>query len=216
MKLTISDLERVQKESVVSTGKIQVATPERPFQAGQVNFRNASGMDVYPVDELNRVVAMGWDLIKHLNEALRLRATGKKVLSFREADIAARSKMDLIDNSSLEYALLKMDCLLTEGVPGHDESGYELRRRYNNGLKWMKIREKEGFLPGMREKGIERLSEIRSKLLAIGLDLWGHEVDTGFHADLLRPEWMSHTEYNKCRRWPVTIVEVEPSVDAPG
>lgn len=211
MKLTISDLENARSTPEVSTGNsasggYRKVVPERPFSVSEVTF-NGNQEIATPTDELQRVSAMGWDIEKELNVALKRRLDGVRALSVREADIVARGKIDIAHDSSMEYALMEMGCMFTEGVPGHEDSGYELRRRYNHGLKWMENGEARGFLPGMKEKGIERLAEIRDKLVEISLDLWPYEVNSGFHADLIRPEWMTHAQYNKCRKFPVRIVE---------
>ena len=213
MKITLKDLEiaekRIELESpkqVVSAVVVEKAIPVTPFTREEVNFRNASEIDIYPSKELMHVAEKGWQLTKLLGDAIKRRNAGERVLSYREADIVARAKFDISDGSALSYGLMEMGLLLTEGVPGHAESGYELRRRYNTGIAWIKDRRGK-VLDGLLEKGIERLAEIRMSLKAIGLDLWEHEVDAGFHHDLTRPEWMSHTQYNKCKFREVRIVK---------
>lgn len=134
-------------------------------------------------------------IVDTLKEAmLEKRNNGIKALSVREADIATRSRC--LDNNGVLFSLMN-GCLLTEGIIGSAGSGYELRRRYNRGIEWLKVNRNAS------EQNIEKASNILADIVLqmnrIGLLMWPEEKD-GFHNSLLRPEYMTEDQYARVTR----------------
>lgn len=134
-------------------------------------------------------------IVDTLKEAmLECRNKNIKALSLREADIATRSRC--LDNNGVLFSLMN-GCLLSEGIPGNAESGYELRRRYNRGKEWFSKNRTASIENIEKANGI--LADIVLKLNSLGLLLWPEEK-SGFHVDLLRPEYMSEYQYIQITR----------------
>lgn len=215
MKISMNSLETKAVETgivqQVSIGNQEIkagmkVVPVTPFKAAEVSIKKSGDASIYNPQAFRFTEDSGWGSVDSLKQAFDMRTSGKKTLSFRECDILARSNIDISAGSSVEYFLMEMGCFMTEGVHGNSESGYELRARYNAGLKW--IHEKKGsVIQQVMESAKERLLDIAGQLSSFGLNLWPEEVEHGFHADLLRPEWMTHTQYIECKKRPVRICE---------
>jgi hypothetical protein len=131
--------------------------------------------------------------------AIDARKAGRRALSLREADIATRSLLDLTVDGVIDFSLMN-DCFLVEGTVGAEDSPWELRRKYNTGLAWVRSRP-AALRDDIAE--IDRLSRLKvkmddilAKLISAGLRAWRVEVDVGFNDDLLRPEWMTDAQYD--------------------
>lgn len=165
------------------------------------------------VKEYLNTIARDYALCHHLKQALSLRSKGQRVLTVREADIAARCKLRLYEGSALDVSLINpsFTFFLTEGVVGDKNNGWELRRSYNAGLKWFKNVNsgKLKMIEGKILQARNRIDEIKSLLSAQGLNFWLDEVDGGFKDEFLRPEYMTFEQYERARKRIVGIRKVE-------
>lgn len=145
----------------------------------------------------------GWELVETVFKAMDLRRQGKKVLSYREADIAARGK--LLDQQIIADALMSpLEQMLTEDDVCLPDSIYELRRLFNRGVQYKKT---DYDKQPDAQKG--KCDAYINKLLGVfkqnNLSPWPGEIHNGFHVELCRPEFMSEVQYQSTRRRTETV-----------
>lgn len=132
-----------------------------------------------------------WSIEVDLKTVMLKRNSGAKVLTWREADIAARKQLNL--NNQFFIAGL-VGAFLHEDNPYVKESIYILRATYNRGIEW--VRNKRDLEPPEKQKtGNDYLRGIYDKIQLSGLKLWDEEKKNGFHQELLKPEYMTQNEF---------------------
>lgn len=180
----------------------------RPFNKAEVSVQKVSQPGVHNIAGIEHAVRYNFRIVESISEALYQRSKGIQALSRREADIAARGKIDLAAESSVYILLMDKDwlSLLSEGVVGHADNVWELRRRVNVGIEWIKKYLPDcNVSPELKEAASTRLELLFSMLAKLSLPAWPEERVTGFHVDLTIPEWMTHLQYEKARKNKVFI-----------
>lgn len=137
----------------------------------------------------------GFDLVHNLKQALLERKDGKKVLTIREADYCYRKEADL-NNDFFIKSLLTFGGFLAEEGPLLSEGIFELRARYNKGIEWKRIHFNQ-CSPEKQKAGLKLLSEISVNLgVHLHLPLHREEIDSGFHREFLKPEYMTWEHFH--------------------
>lgn len=144
------------------------------------------------------ITSLNFRIVATLQDALKARHVGQKVVTLREADIASRSRLDL-NKPIIWDSLCLMDSFLCEGTPGDPESPWELRAAYNRGLEWKKTEFKK-VSEARQKAGTDRLEYLKTALAKCELPLWPEELERGFHMDLLKPEWQTWGQYQEERK----------------
>jgi hypothetical protein len=171
------------------------------YKSGEINLSDPDRMsDKWRLEFIREYIATTtYQIEQTVRLAIDARKAGRRALSLREADIATRSLLDLTVDGVIDFSLMN-DCFLVEGTVGAEDSPWELRRKYNTGLAWVRSRP-AALRDDIAE--IDRLSRLKvkmddilAKLISAGLRAWRVEVDVGFNDDLLRPEWMTDAQYD--------------------
>lgn len=181
----------------VPTGKPEtMLVPDPPILTEHCTFTNLGTEHWYP-EGIEHAKHHGFTLANHFQEALQKRSKGEKCITLREADIAARGKINL--HSALVLAGI-MDGLnfLVEGVVGTPENPYELRARYNRGIQYKKEKFEQDT-PAKQQAAIKIMKYLMLELNRASLPLWEREVTKGFCDSLLFPEFMTHDQYMQAR-----------------
>lgn len=216
MKLNQATLESGKTESLkVSTGNPYlpqaVKTPtlptpldQRASQPDNVKLSyNSSKATLWLEEDLKPYVGpiipyierYGFKVVRTLEEVLKSRHVGQKVMTLREADIATRAAMDLHDKALWE-AMNYFDSFLVEGTPGEPDSPWFLRKQYNRGIEFMRT-EYTKAPPTQQARAMDRLTELRIQLAEFKLPLWPEEIEQGFAIDLLKPEYQTWGQYEQ-------------------
>lgn len=132
-----------------------------------------------------------WSIENDLKSAILKRNSGAKVLTWREADIAARKKIDL---NNKFFILGLSGSFLYEDTPHLTDSIYMLRATYNRGLDWVKNK-RQSETPDKQKIGDDYLRGVYEKIELSGLRFWDEEKKNGFHQELLKPEYMTQNEF---------------------
>lgn len=133
----------------------------------------------------------GWSIEGDLKAAVLKRNSGAKVLTWREADIAARKEIDL-NNRFFIVGLI--GSFLYEDTPHLTDSIYLLRATYNRGLDWVRNK-RQSEAPEKQKIGDDYLRGVYEKIQSSGLKFWDEEKKHGFHQELLKPEHMTQNEF---------------------
>lgn len=134
----------------------------------------------------------GWETVPFIKDAMEQRPTGKLVLTQREADIILRTRTKL-NSPLLTAALMQPGTLITE--EGYRmEAVYVLRARYNKGIEWFRTKGNQCD-EETRKKGDRRLYGLASALTSCGYPIHAEEVETGFHPEFLKPEWLGWGQF---------------------
>lgn len=157
----------------------------------------------------NYCQSKGWARVAGVFEAMERRAKGERVISYREADIAARNNL-LSQQVVIDQIMGPMEFFIMEDTAGVDCSVYELRRRWNYLLKDLKkgqeYKETKYDKQPQAQKDkcdayigkLEReMRDIKNHLFSIGLAMWPEEIEHGFHPNLCRPEYMTEDQYQE-------------------
>lgn len=188
----------------------------RPFNKAEVSVQKVSQPGVYNMAGIEHAVRYNFRIVESISEALYQRSKGIQVLSRREADIAARGKIDLSTGNQVHTLLMSQDwlSLLVEGVVGHNDNVWELRKRINVGVEWIKRYLKDdNVTQELKEAASKRLEMLFSMLETMSLPAWPEERVYGFHVDLIIPEFMTHIQYEKARKNKVFIRGMKDKVD---
>lgn len=207
------DMDQLDKKPL---GEIQQNTQQGyrvKFDPNVASPDQDQDLSVYPKEcrqEIQRVKdGEHWIVASNLKAAILLRCEQKLALSIRESDIVLRGAID-VTNPLMKAMLLdvKIGAVITEphsSVAG-DDSPYSLRESFNRGLQFFQknnipfnvyYERKEGYRNGAFRKAILRFDEIISKLVNLGLRPWDSEYETGFHTDLLKPEYFNWQQWNR-------------------
>lgn len=141
----------------------------------------------------------GWSLAGSVKEAIESRLNGKKILTFREADVLARKFADLNDSGFIALMIgPEFAGYVTEDNEGGEDIWY-LRHRYNKGLKW-----KKEVRPNKSEAeqivGDQQLTKLITAMIDKGLPPWAEEIEDGFSTELTKPEYLTWDQYTKARK----------------
>lgn len=216
---------KIETKSMLQRGTGHVVPPEPlapppVYQKKEVDLTKPDAFEVYLpygrayAKQHNCEVMAG-----NIQYAMTARAQGKRVLTLREADIAARSKLDLtlifpvlVDATKMEMNMtddvVVQDKVLTEDLVGLPDSIYELRKLWNRGVTWNRNeRHKHSELVHAKaDKTMARLRKIFEQCL---LPPWPEEEVAGFHVELTKPEYMSFTQYEEARKRMTSYVKPE-------
>jgi hypothetical protein len=138
----------------------------------------------------------GFEVTSTLKEAIEKRASGKRVVSPREADILLRANTA---KDSIEFIVKAMrfpDSFITEDDEILSRKVFELRSRYNKGLEWKKS-DNENRTQEQREKGSRLLVDILSELYNLSLPAHQEEMENGFETEFLKPEYLTWTQFTQ-------------------
>lgn len=129
----------------------------------------------------------------NLEESINQRMKRNKACSFREMDCFHRQQTNLNDDFLWE-CLFEFCSTVFEEQPYIKNGVYELRSRFNAGIKWMKQNIGDST---KIEAGKERLSKLSAALHKLKFPLYMDEKKHGIEQEYLKPEWMTWDEYNK-------------------
>lgn len=173
-----------------------------PYQKGEYNAKLTESRLAYTTEAVKYAERFAIDLAPNLETALTQRRQGGKSLTMREVDTAARMQVPL-DSEFLIKAMVAIDGMISEGIPGEPDNVYYLRAFYNRGVKFKKPREKSGkseydYCDLIRQQKADRvMAEILSKLEQAGLPAWPQEQEQGFPEELCKPEYMTWNQFHK-------------------
>ncbi len=149
-----------------------------------------------------------WSLVSTVREALLGRACGRKVLSPREADVAARQKTDLNSLFLSEALLGNMHCYIMEGQPGRAADGKQgkdlwyYRKRWNDGVRWRRM-DRGDDSEQNTARADSLMGEIQDMIeKQFNLPMWLSEQTRGFDMELLKPEYMTWIQFETERKNP--------------
>lgn len=151
-----------------------------------------------------------WQVTTNLKDALERRAAGELVFSCRESDILLRGKIQL--TAAMQDALLDPSFGATVTEPQSlvkgDDSPFSLRESFNKAVSYFQGNTKDVIDKAERAdtssnpltKAEQRLLDIYNRLCLLLLPPWPEEYKTGFHSDLLKPEYYTWEQWNRARR----------------
>lgn len=200
MKIDTAVLESMPSLPILSTGKseeylveLTAPPPKTPVQNTSVRNQETLPMMEWMKYAYWHAQAQGFTVVPTLLEAMQDRVIGAKKISLREADIAARQKLDL--KKPLILAALQ-DGLIVEGIVGLEGNVYELRARYNRGVIFKK--QFYAQAPESQQKqALDLMKLLLHQLAEQGVPAWEEEIREGFHESLCRPEYMTQAEYDR-------------------
>lgn len=134
-----------------------------------------------------------------LQQALELRQHGVAAITLREADIAARWKVNL-DSKFIQDGIRKFDGLLTEGLPGEKDNPFALREFYNRGVNFKKNGDYDRADSNRRKIADQAMADALSKLNSQDLPAWPEEIENGFNLELCKPEFMTWEQYREAAK----------------
>jgi len=150
--------------------------------------------EILPKKFILMIKNTGYSFAANLRSALYRRERGDRILSLRECDIACRSSLvkELHQGTAFDFALMDLGWFLCEGIVGLDHNPWELRKRYNRGLEFMSSTDDSVLLSKAR-KVMQSILDALDSLHHLAAT--ESEINTGFHPNLLRPEWMEASKY---------------------
>jgi len=186
------DLSGVVDDEPVSTGKTVVKSMTWDKEkADLVDDETARLAIMLPyVDRAIKYVAeQGFSICKSVKDALVRRSNGENVMTLHEADICLRGKVDF-RNSFIQCALRTFGGYITEDGSDYRSGVFQLRARYNSGMKWYK-EQFDKATPQQKKDGLARLALIRKQLELLSLPLHEEEQNDCIHPEFLKPEYQS-------------------------
>lgn len=177
----------------VSTGKKEIQYDKTKADLSQQVSEHLLSKP-YIVRAIEYVERYGFQICKHLKEAIEGRNIGKKFLTIHEADIVLRNKIDLA-NQMLEYSLFKFGGFLCEDNSFLSGGVFELRARWNKGVEWRNTKRASNN-ESKRLVGDNMLLDIESSLNKLGFPLHAEEIQEGFDKEFLKPEYMTWDMFN--------------------
>lgn len=199
------------QKSFLSSGKIEpyAAEGNKEGKEPEVKLRNKDPREAYDDAVFDWVLKINWTLGENLKSVLQARAEGKKVLTIREADIAARGQLDLNESFNLvgpEYVGL----FLTDGEdPGLKGTPWELRAAYNRGVKYKTDGRYNKAPQEKKDKADEAMQKYLKLLREMFLPAWPKEERLGFPVELTKPEWMTWAQFKQAKKNPRRVLEYE-------
>lgn len=188
------------------------------YRKEEVKLNNCEDRSVYLAYGRTYATKHGFELVPSMAAALQGRRTGKKVLSYREADIAARAKFPLsqvvifkamvmldscFDEESMDLVDVGMLHEDVVGIPAKNkfvpETVYEMRRFYNRGVQVKKSGKYSSYSPEQKKVADECMKNTLDILNFCKLPAWPEEVTDGFALELTKPEYMTFDQYNAAR-----------------
>lgn len=150
----------------------------------------------------NYVASQGYEIVQSIKDALIGRQQGKKLLSLREADTAARANLNL--KSPLVFAAMStfsdMAAIIMEDIAGPDETVFELRSFYNRGIAYFKS-EKCRTDPPERVMNARRAMDDALDMLDFArVPAWQKEIEHGFPVEMCKPDFLTWGQYEERRR----------------
>lgn len=164
-----------------------------PYVKGEADPGRPEPQEVYLPYARQHASQFGVKIVATLRQALEFRRQKLAVLTIREADIAARSKIPL-DSDFLHKALQAIDGIIIEGIPGEKENPYHLREFYNRGVAFRK-QYYQAADKAKRETADKAMGDTLAKLAAAQLPAWPEEIEHGFVTELCKPEFMDWSQY---------------------
>ena len=155
----------------------------------------------------------GYAVYTTVRAAINGRANGHHVLSVREADVAARQKVNL-RSSFIEAALQsELFCYMMEGQPGVDSTGkpgrdlWYYRKRWNDGVDWRNESKARAS-----QESIDTAEALMGKIFEtiakdFKLPFWREEIVDGFDYELLKPEYLTWKQFEAERKNPKTLTK---------
>lgn len=196
MKINLSAIDNSTDESTkrkLLTMK-KVAEERSKSELSDIDSKILKIKEVYSMEIFIYLKGIQYKLAPGLYVAISKRLSGERYLSPRELDVAARIKIDLSDSSLMDFALMEVGCTIIDGMIGDVPTSWNLRLRYNNGIAWVR---RNGNKHKRYSDAIEKLDELSFHLTNKGLPLWKEEKESGFHEELLTPEYMTPEAYHK-------------------
>lgn len=202
--------------------QLPVSTPAKQakpvYKTDEVTLTQVEAFEIYLPYGKAHAEKHGFNVFGNLAAVMKRRVAGEKVVSLREADIAARCNLDLtiafpvlVDAGRLLDVGLGDDVyasefpILVEDLVGLPDSIYELRRLWNRGTAWNKNeRHKHDDLTKQKaDKTMGRLRRIFEQCL---LPVWPEEEERGFHPELTKPEFQTFAQYEQSRNRITSLV----------
>jgi hypothetical protein len=188
--------------------------PDQIYTATEVKIHQSDPLYLVKERAKEYAAKFGFTLVPSIQEAAIGRSQGRHVLSFREADIAARSKINL-SSEILKHAMM---CaaevhLITEDVAGLTGSVYELRSFYNRGVQWFKGKPKDWKKTVRSPESVVFCNAESAMLLTLkkleekNMPAWPEEIEHGFPLELCKPDFMTWDQYRERMKNPVEYLE---------
>lgn len=160
-------------------------------------------------------------LVPCMRHALDTRKTGKFVLTFREADIAARKVLPLDSQiliSSMVFSPGGLNCqgMICEGIPGTEGNAFELRNQFSKGYNFYKTGKYEKAPEVQRKAADQRMKSLKHWLAELGLPLWPEEIENGIATELLKPEFMTWHQYTEASQKKIFLFDPNASPEFEG
>lgn len=193
-----------------------IQVPDPPVLVEHCTFQQQDLKELkerYTQRALEYITPFMFSIASHLQEALQQRARGEKVLTLREADIAARGKVNL--GSSLVLAGLSDGLnFLVEGIVGVPDNPFELRYRYNRGIDYKRTKYAEDT-PARQEAARKIMKHLIYQLTQADLPPWPTEITEGFPGSFCYPEFMTKEQYGVARTRVRKLVQTSGYVEEP-
>ncbi len=148
----------------------------------------------YRVDQAIR--KFGISLAPSMRDALTARSKGVNSFTKREIDTLLRHGVDF-NNEFLIEALKEFQGMIYEGVSIRGITSYQLRKRYNDGVRKRKTKRYRYASDDDKEVFEKIMLGISDDLTACGLPIWDSEIERGFPVELTKPEWMTWGQWQK-------------------
>lgn len=148
----------------------------------------------YIVRAFKYVEKQGFIVVKTLKEALLRRDSLEKVVTFREADIALRSKLEL-NHDMIWASLAKFGGFLCEESQFLTDGVFELRARWNKGLEWKKAK-RSASNQEQQKRGDKMLEDIEKLLNHFNFPLHDEEREEGFDKEFMKPEYLNWEQFH--------------------
>lgn len=208
MKLDLSS----GKESV----KRQPYTPPYSQSDSEYNLQLVEQEKIYLPYGKDYAAKYGIGLVPCMRHALDIRKSGKFVLTFREADIAARKQLPLgspLLIASMVYSPGGLNCqgLICEGIPGTDGNAFEFRNQFNKGHQFYETGKYNKAPQAQKEAADKRMTSLKAWLSELGLPLWPEEIKNGVATELLKPEYMTWHQYTEASQKKIFLFDPNAS-----
>lgn len=170
----------VKNDPLYLKDEVTLALPQQPSLVFRHGFDYAQGQQ--------------WGVALNMQQALQARTQGMKMLSPREADLAARKKLDL-SNALICKGMLDGLNFLTEDIVGLKDNVFQLRFTYNWCLQYKKTEDYKTIPQERKDKGERVMADILLKLEERQTPAWPEEITEGFPLEYCRPEYMTDDQY---------------------
>jgi hypothetical protein len=180
-------------QTQVSTGKKNIVYDEKRASIEQIIPSHLTDKS-YILRATEYAKSQGFNIVKTLKEALLQRDSQNKTLTFREADIVLRGKLNL-NNEMIAAGLFKFGGFLCEESQFLTDGVFELRARWNKGLEWKRTKRPD-CKPEQQSRGDKMLEDIEKVLIHLGFPLHAEEKEEGFDKEFMKPEYLSWDQFH--------------------